>query len=120
MNQHSKTVIHVSNEKLKISQRTFKTSAGSLTGCFKPTAKDQILNAEILQALNMVDKNHSFSSANGDSDRFKKMFSDSQIAAKYSQYCSICCLVPFVKVKLITDVQKTPYSLNLTKLQIPK
>ena len=67
------------------SQRTFQTNACSLTGCSEPTTKDQILNAEILQALNMVDKNHSFSSANGDSDRFKKMFSDSQIAAKYSQ-----------------------------------
>ena len=61
------------------SQRTFKTSAGSLTGCSKPTTKDQILNAEILQALNILDKNHSYSSANGDSSRFKKMFPDSQI-----------------------------------------
>ena len=50
----------------------FKSSAGSLTGCSKPTTKDQILNAEILQALNMLDKNHLFSSVNGDSDRFKK------------------------------------------------
>ena len=76
VNQHTKTAIQVKNEKQMRSQRTFKTSAGSLTGCFKPTTKDQILNAEILQALNMVDKNHSFSSANGDSDRFKKMFPD--------------------------------------------
>ena len=72
VNQQSKTAIHVSNEKQMRSQRTFKTSAGSLTGCSKPTTKDQILNAEILQALNTVDKNHSFSSANGDSDRSKK------------------------------------------------
>ena len=60
VSQLSKTAIHVKNEKQMRSQRTFKTSTGSLTGCSKPTTKDQILNAEILQALNMVDKNHSF------------------------------------------------------------
>ena len=98
------------------SESMFKISAGSLTGCSKPTTEDQILNAEILQALNMVDKNHSFSSGNGDSDRFKKMFLDSQIAAKYSQeetkskYVVQFCIAPFVKDKLITYVQKTPYS----------
>ena len=47
--------------------------------------KDQILNAEIFQAFNMGDKNHSFSSASGGSDRLKKMFPDAQIVAKYSQ-----------------------------------
>ena len=47
--------------------------------------KDQILNAEILQALNIVDKNHLFSSVNVDSHKFKRMFLDLQITAKYSQ-----------------------------------
>ena len=83
-----------------------------LTGCSKPTTKDQILNAEILQALNMVDKNHSFSSANGDSDRFKKMFPDSQIAAKYSQEEKN----PNMFFNLVS--LHTP--LNSAKLQIPK
>ena len=65
--------------------------------------KDQILNAEILQAVNMVDKNHLFSSVNVDSDRFKKIFPDSQIAAKFSQegakskYVVQFCIAPFVK-----------------------
>ena len=61
MSQHSKTAVHVKNEKQMRSQCTFKTSAGSLTGCSKATTKDQILKAEILQALNMGDKNDSFS-----------------------------------------------------------
>ena len=74
VNQHSKTAIHIKNEKQKRSQRTFKTSGGPLTGCSKPTTKYQILNAEILQVLNMVNKNHSFSSANGESNRFKKCY----------------------------------------------
>ena len=53
---------------------------------------------------------------NGDSDRFKKMFPDLQIAAKYSQeetksrYVVRFGLAPFVKDELSTDVQKTPYS----------
>ena len=105
-----KTTIHVKSEKQMRSQRRFKTSAGFLTGCSKPATKDQILNAEILQSQNMVDENHSFSSANGDSDWFRKMFPDSQIAAKYSQeetkfkYVVQFCLPPFVRDKLITDV----------------
>ena len=108
------------------SQLTFKTNAGSLTGCSKTTMKDRILNAEIWQALNMVDKNYSFSSANGDSDRFKKMFPDLQIVAKYSQeetkskYVVQFGLAPFVKDELITDVQKLHAPLNPMKVQIPK
>ena len=103
------------------SQRTFQTNACSLTGCSEPTRKDQILNAEILQALNMVDENHSFSSENGDSDRFKKLLPDSQIAAKYSQgetkpkYVVQFGLAPFVEDELITDVQKTGYSFKFDK-----
>ena len=67
----------------------------------------------------MLDKNHSFSSANGDSDMFKKMIPDSQVAAKYSQektkskYVVQFGLVSFVKDELITDVQKTPYYCKL-------
>ena len=129
LNQHSQTAIHIKNEKQMRSQRTFKTSGGPLTGCSKPTTKDQILNAEILQALNMVNKNHSFSSANGDSDRFKKMFPGLQIAAKYSQeetksrYVVRFGLAPFVKDELSTDVQKTPYSFKFdetTNSQVKK
>ena len=62
------------------------------------------------------DKNDLFSTANGDSDRFKKMSQDLQIAAKYSQeetkskYVVLFGLTPFVKDELITDAQKTQYS----------
>ena len=69
----------------------------------------------------MVDKNYSFSSANGDSDRFKEMFLDLQIVAKYLQegtkakYVVQFGLAPFVKDVLITDVQKTSCSFNINK-----
>ena len=41
VSQHSKTAIHLKNEKQIRSQCTFKTSAGSLTGSSKPTTKDK-------------------------------------------------------------------------------
>ena len=47
------------------------------------STKEAILKAEILQALYMVEKNHSFASAKGDSDRFELMFSDSTVAKGY-------------------------------------
>ena len=80
VNQHSKTEVHVKNEKQMRSQCTYKTSTSSLTGCSKPN-----FEGRNLAGFNMVDKYHSSSSANGDSERFKKMFLDLQIAAKYSQ-----------------------------------
>ena len=110
------------------SQCTFKASTGSLTGCSKPTMKDQILNAEILQAPNIVDKNHSFSSVNVDSDKFKRMFLDLQITAKYSQeetkfkyvlsfnFMSLPLLI--MNWLLMYKYLHTP--LNSTKLQLPK
>ena len=128
VNQHSKTAIHGKNEKQMRSQRTFKTSTGSLTGCSKPTTKDQILNAEILQAPNMVDKNHSFSSANGDSDRFKKMFPDSQITAKNSQeetkskyvLSFNLVLLPLLKMNWLLMYKKLYTPSNSRKLRLRK
>ena len=38
------------------------------------SAKEAILKAEILQALHMVGKNHSFASPKGDFDSFRLMF----------------------------------------------
>ena len=105
---NTQIAVHIKNEKQTRSKCTFKISAGSLTGCSKPTMKGQILKSEILQALNMVDKNHT--SAIGDSDRFKKMFPDLQIVTKYSQeeikskYVVQLGLDPFVKDELTTDV----------------
>lgn len=116
VNQHSKTALHIKNEKQMNSQRTITSCAGPSPGISRPATKDQLLNAEILQALNIVDTNQSFSSSNGDSERFRRMFPDSQIAAKYSQeetkskYVIQFGLAPYVKEELINEVKKTPYS----------
>ena len=46
----------------------------------------EVARAEVLQAIHLVTSNHSFSSTNGVSDRFKLMFPDSNIAERYSQH----------------------------------
>ena len=48
------------------------------------TPQDQVVKAEILQALHMVNKNLSFASSKEDSERFHPMFLDSIIAKSYS------------------------------------
>ena len=45
--------------------------------------QDQVLTAEVLQVLKMIEKNHSFKSADGDNLLFQKMFTDSEIAKSY-------------------------------------
>ena len=48
--------------------------------------RNQVARAEVFQAFHVVTANHSFSSTNEDSERFKPMFLDSKIAARYSQH----------------------------------
>ena len=45
--------------------------------------EESVLNAEVLQAFNVVDKNQSFQSADGDNERFARQFPDSKIAQSY-------------------------------------
>ena len=51
---------------------------------FVLTPEDRVAKAEILQALRMVNKNLSFASSKGDSEKFCAMFPDSMIAKSYS------------------------------------
>ena len=117
------------NERLMKIQRVFSSTGASFVGATSSILKrkEQITNAEVLQALNMVDSNHSFSFTNGDSDRFWKMFPDSQIAAKYSQeeikskYGIQFGLTHFVLEQLMDDIHDAPFSFkfdNTTTLQI--
>ena len=64
----------------------------------------------------MVEKNHSFASAKGDSERFKLMFLDSTIAKGYRQsdskvqYVIKYGIVDHLKKQMIYIVKNTPYS----------
>ena len=77
------------------------------------STKEAILKSEILQALHMVEKNRSFASAKGDSDRFKLMFPDSTIAKGYQQsdskvqYVIKYGIADHIKKQLIYDLKNT-------------
>ena len=67
--------INISSKNLSLSNNTFQS--------FSPA--ENIARAAILQVSNIVECNHSFSSADNDNIRFKLMFPDSKIAEGYSQ-----------------------------------
>ena len=102
-------------------QGTLKSGDRAELGLYKKNSlvlstKEASLKAEILQALHMVEKNRSFASAKGDSDRFKLMFPDSSIAKGYqqsdskSQYVIKYGIADHLKKQLIYVVKNAPYS----------
>ena len=76
---------------------------------FASSSDEQIMKAEILQAPKTVGSNFSFASANGDGDRFRQMFPDSNIAKGFSQnetkmmYVIKFGLSPYFKESLKND-----------------
>ena len=102
-------------------QRTFMHGEKGMAAMSTPkklnlTDKDKIKKAELIQALHIVDKNISFSSAKNDNARFKLMFPDSAIAQGYEQsdtkvqYVIKYALADHVKQGLIEDSNKIPYT----------
>ena len=90
---------------------------------------DQVIKAEILQALNYVDKNYSFDLAEDDDNLLIVMFADSSIAKSHEmpstkwQYIIKFRISSYVKEQLIFDVKKDPYRFKFsetTKKQIQK
>ena len=69
----------VSDVSSDAADKVMKVSAEPATRNFE----DSVLNAEVLQAFNVVDKNQSFQSADGDNERFARQFPDSKIAQSY-------------------------------------
>ena len=129
--QHSKTALHLKNEQLLKGQRSFINNSLQLSGNSSNSLsnRDLVLQAEIIEALDAVDKNRSFASSNGDSSKYRKMFPDSQIAKNYSQqetkmkYTVQFGIAPFVKDQLITDISNKPFSFHFdesTTSQIKK
>ena len=101
-------------------RRTFETGQkGQISlskSSFVLTPEDQVAKAEILQALRMVNKNLSFASSKGDSEKFCAMFPDSMIAKSYSmadtksQYVIKFGIADYLTKKLIYDVNRVPFS----------
>ena len=114
-------------------QRSFTTSS---EGCMSLSNKeiklckeDLVLNAEILQALHVVDCSQPFASTNTDSDRFKSMFPDSIIAKSYGmaktkvKYTIELGIAPYLKEKLINMLPGVPFTFKFdetTTCQVKK
>ena len=88
------------NNEVKVSRKPAK----------KATLEDQVLSAEIIEAMNKVDKNQSFQSADDDNKKFSKMFPDSEIAQHYKQgqtkikYNVQFWIAPYIKSLLMSDM----------------
>ena len=87
------------NQEVKVSKPAKKT-----------TLEDQVLCAEVIEALDKVDKNHSFQSADDDNGKFSRMFPDSEIAKNYKQgqtklkYNVQFGIAPHIKKLLMNDM----------------
>ena len=102
------------------SQSHFTTSDGKTATLSKGsvilTNDEHVLKAEIIQALKIVDGNFSFTSANGDGDRFRTMFLDSAIAKSYKQgetkvkYCLQYGIAPNLKDLIVKDLASSPFT----------
>ena len=133
---HGKTSSHNENERLKAgktSQRVLCSnsnaaialSAHSLT--FSPS--EQVVNAETLQALDIVQSNYSFASSNSDNDKFRRMFPDSAIAKSYQQaesktkYVIQFGIAPHIRKLMIEDFNGQPFTFKFdetTTAQVKK
>lgn len=93
------------NEEMTLGRRTIILTDKELTN-----------RAEIIQALKVVDSNWSFSSAADDSERYQKMFPDSEIAKCYKQgsskvrYIIQYGIAPYFQKLLEDEVSDSPFT----------
>ena len=90
---------------------------------------DQVLNAEALQALDPASSKHSFASTNGNNDKLRRIFPDSQIAKRFHQaetktkYMIQFEVAPYVRKQVIEDFPGQPFTFKFdetTTSQIKK
>ena len=119
LKQHEKTTNHVKAVQDMSDQTCIVSKKDGCLHLSQSTLKEsysleqQVVHAEILQALHVVDANQSFASVDGDSQRFKHVFPDSKIAAKYSQhmdklrYVIVYGLATYVKELMLKNAKDT-------------
>ena len=110
---HMSSPTHLDKEKQLKNQATFSKSDDGVfivkKQNFALSSDEQIMKAEILQALKTVGSNFSFASASRDGDRFCQMFPDSKVAKGFSQnetkmmYVIKFGLSPYFKESLKND-----------------
>ena len=129
--QHNKTDKDVKKQELMKGQRGFMNDSFQLSGSSSPSLSnhEKVCKAEIIELLDLVDKNQSFSSCNGDGEKYRKMFPDSNIAKQFDQqetkakYTKQFGIAQYVKEELILDVSNKPFSFKFdetTTSQIEK
>ena len=99
-------------------QRGFMNDSFQLSGSSSPSLNnhEKVCEAEINELLDLVVKNQSFSSCNGDGEKYRKIFPDSNIAKQFNQqetkakYTIQFGIAQYVKEKLILDVSNKPSS----------
>lgn len=121
--RHEKRDSHKSNVKTP-NQCSFSVDTSgtvSMTGKTGKTvlsSEQQKWNAEILRALNVVDKNHSFRSCEADTSLYKRMFPDSKIAGAYSQgktkvkYIIEYGIAPHIREIVMKDIKERPFTFH--------
>ena len=78
--------------------------------------EDQILKAEIIRCIDIVDSNVFFSSAESDNEKYARMFSDFTIAKGYQQkrfkvkYMIQFGISPLLKTTTMKDLSGNPYA----------
>ena len=79
--------MHSKNEEFVKGQPTFISDNFQLSSKSRRSLCHQklVLQAEIVDALDSVEKNERFAGSNGDRKKYKRMFPDSKIGKKYNQ-----------------------------------
>ena len=132
---HEKTNKHIKNEKTSNKQSRFGTVDGKLAvevpniqPKILPT-EDQVTKAEIFRCLDIMESNVSFNSADSDSEKYAKMFPDSEIAKRYKQkrnnvrYMIQFGIAPVIQDTILDELRGQPFCFKfdeITTLQIKK
>ena len=86
-------------------------------------SEDQVVLAEILRCLDIIESNSSFSAENSDNDKYKLMFPDSKIASSHRQktidkrqkadkvkYMIQFGIAPYLQKIILNELKELPFS----------
>ena len=124
LDRHQETVTQTTNYKKWQSQTIFKENNNqmSIEILHKPassrvlTSEEQILRAEIIRCLDIVNNNSPFSASEDDNSNYRDMFTDSDIAKGYSQgpnkvkYMIQFGIAPIIRGIILDDLRGKPFS----------
>ena len=113
---HSRSEQHKSSEAIYKDQKTFSTRGSLQSTSFILSKEEQVIKAEALNALHYVQPNYSYASSSKQSELYKEMFPDSEIAKSFtSGYTKMAYIVryglaPYFEQKIKHDIANTPFT----------